>query len=221
MSFHRGGPHAVRRSELLDGVITLYQENQAKVFKEYPFRMKFVSKKAIDAGGVSRDMFSAFFEEMYKVYFDGANLLSPIVHPGMDVSVISIIGAIISHAYIVTGILPIRIAFPTLARFLFGPSITVSSEVLVDTFIDSLSLYEASIMKRASAEAKEKQPSFSSDLMPLVISVFSRFGVRQLPTPLKFQHTLSQVATYEFFSPLPSRSYIRVYQNSINLSGGS
>ena len=76
-------------------------------------------------------------------------------------------------------------------------------------------------MKRASAEAKEKQPSFSSDLMPLVISVFSRFGVRQLPTPLKFQHTLSQVATYEFFSPLPSRSYIRVYQNSINLSGGS
>jgi hypothetical protein len=36
--------------------------------------------------------------------------------------------------------------------------------------------------------------------MPLVISVFSRFGVRQLPTPLKFQHTLSQVATYEFFS---------------------
>jgi hypothetical protein len=52
-------------------------------------------------------------------------------------------------------------------------------------------------MTRASAEAKEKQPSFSSDLMPLVLSVFSRFGVRQLPTPLKFQHTLSQVA---FFS---------------------
>ena len=124
MSFHRGGPHAVRRSELLDDVITLYQENQAKVFKEYPFRMKFVSKKAIDAGGVSRDMFSAFFEEMYMVYFDGANLLSPIVHPGMDVSVISILGAIISHAYIVRGILPTRIAFPTLARFLLGPSIS-------------------------------------------------------------------------------------------------
>ena len=105
---------------------------------------------------------------MYKVYFDGANLLSPIVHPGMDVSVISILGAIISHA---TRILPIRIAFPTLARFLLGPSITVSSEVLVDTFIDSLSLYEASIMKRASAEAKEKQSSFSSDLMLLVLSV--------------------------------------------------
>lgn len=58
-------------------------------------------------------MFSAFFEEMYKAYFDGANLLSPIVHPGMDVEVMSILGVIISHAYIATGILPIRIAFPT------------------------------------------------------------------------------------------------------------
>ena len=51
-------------------------------------------------------MFSAFFEEMYKVYFDGTNLLSPVVYPGMDVSVVSLLGTVISHAYIVTGILP-------------------------------------------------------------------------------------------------------------------
>ena len=199
MTVHPGAPHEIRRGQLLDDVITLYQ-NQPKICEEYPIGVKFVSEKVIDAGGVCRDMFSAFFEEMYKVYFDRANLLSPVVHPGMDVSVISILGAIISHAYLVTGILPVRIAFPTLARSVLGPTANVSSEVLVDTFIDSLSLYETSIMKRASAEAKDKQLSFSSDLMPLVLSVFSRFGVRQLPTPPRFQHTLSQVATYEFFS---------------------
>ena len=137
---------------------------------------------------------------MYKVYFDGTNLLSPIVYPGMDVSVISLLGAIISHAYIVTGILPIRLAFPSLACCLFGPSATVSPEVLVDAFIDSLSLYEANIMRRASEEAKEDRSSFSADVMPLVLSVFSRFGVRQLPTPVRFRQMLTQVATYEFFS---------------------
>ena len=208
--FHGGATHQIHRSELLDDVVTLYQKNQPKICQEYPFRIKFVSEKAIDAGGVSRDMFSAFFEEMYKVYFDGANLLSPIVHPGMDVEVMSILGAVISHAYIIAGILPIRIAFPTLACCLLGLNTEISSEVLIETFIDSLSLYDAGIMKRACSEARAKQPAFSSDLMPLVLSLFSRYGVRQLPTPPQFQHMLSQVAAYEFISK-PSAAISLIY----------
>lgn len=208
--FHGGATHQIRRSELLDDVVTLYRKNQPKIYQEYPFHIKFVAEKAIDAGGVSRDMFSAFFEEMYKAYFDSANLLSPIVHPGMDVEVMSILGAIISHAYIATGILPIRIAFPTLACCLLGANTEISSEVLIQTFIDSLSLYDASVIKRACAEARAKQPVFSSDLMSLVLSVFSRYGVRQLPTPPQLQQTLSQVAAFEFISK-PSAAISLLY----------
>jgi hypothetical protein len=107
-------------------------------------------------------------------------------YPG--ISVISTLGSIISHAYFVTGILPIRVAFPGLARCLLGPDITFSS------LIDSL---EANIIKRACVEARLE---IANDLMPLILSVLSRFDVRQLPTHHIFQLTLGQVATYEFMT---------------------
>ena len=48
------------------------------IIKEIPLHISFKGEKAIDAGGVSREMFSAFFEAVYAKYFDGAGLLCPV-----------------------------------------------------------------------------------------------------------------------------------------------
>lgn len=45
------------------------------VSEEYPVRIKFYGELAIDIGGVSKDMYSPFWEECYKILFDAPTLL--------------------------------------------------------------------------------------------------------------------------------------------------
>jgi hypothetical protein len=47
------------------------------VMKKYPFFVRFDGEKAVDLGGVTRDMFSAFFEVLYLKLFDGSSLFYP------------------------------------------------------------------------------------------------------------------------------------------------
>lgn len=195
-----GVPHSIRRSDVFADVISMYQDNISELLQEYPFRVQFEGEKAIDVGGVARDMYSAFYEEAYKKYFDGNVLLSPIVHPEMNTSVLSTLGAIVSHGYLVTGVLPVRIAFPCLAQCLLGQATIISPSILIETLLDSLSPFEATIMNGAINEAKQNLSSFSSDVMSVLVSVLSRFDIRHLPTPPKFKQVLTQIASYEFLA---------------------
>ena len=51
---------------------------------------------AIDEGRVQRDIYSAFWEQAYKKLFEGAPVLTPMIHPQMDMSVFPITGRILS-----------------------------------------------------------------------------------------------------------------------------
>ena len=209
LSLSHGRPHLVRRDEVFNDVICMYQEELSQLLQEYPFRCQFKGEEGFDVGGVSRDMYSAFYEESYKRLYDGSTLLSPIVHPEMDVSILTTMGTIISHAYMVTGILPIRIAFPCLARCLLGMGTPFSPSVLIETFIDSLSPYEGNIIKAACEEVTNGCPEFSSDVMPGLLSLLSRFNCRKLPVPQQFYQIIGQVANYEFLSK-PSAALVMV-----------
>ena len=82
----------------------------------------------MDTGGVSRDMFSAFWKEAYVLHFDGETLLVPAVHPNSDVSTFPVLGTIIAHGFMVC---PIRIAFPVLAMILCGTDVVVPDNILL------------------------------------------------------------------------------------------
>ena len=53
-------PHLIRRDELYNDVIMLYTDFQ-RLADEFPFRVAFDDEQALDTGGVSRDLFSAFW----------------------------------------------------------------------------------------------------------------------------------------------------------------
>ena len=101
-------------------------------------------------------MFSAFWEKAYSTLFEGASLLTPMNHPQMDMSVFPIIGRILSHGYLVAGVLPIRIALPTLTCMLLGPTAVITRDVLLDTFLDFISATERAIFKKALLLEAEK-----------------------------------------------------------------
>ena len=91
-------------------------------------------------------MFSAFYEA-YQKHFEGTSLVTPVVHPGTDSSSLPVLGCAISHGYVVSGTLPIRIAFPTLAAMLL-PHSQLPDEVRINTLIDSLSVYDTMLLSK-------------------------------------------------------------------------
>ena len=192
-----GLPWCVRRSHIYYDVIKIHKENKEKILGEYPFRVRFDGEMAVDTGGVCRDMYSSFWESAYLRHFDGENLLIPAVNPNTDMATLPLLGTILAHGYMVAGYLPIRVAFPVLATVLCSPSEEITEFVLVQSFIDYISLQEGSVLRLAT-----KGEKFSTDE---VINVLSRLGCTDIPTEHNIKELILKVAKHQLLiKPLPA-----------------
>ena len=197
------GPiHQVDRKNMFNEVLKLFEDPHA--LKEYPLMISFVNEAGYDIGGLLRDMLSEFWQLTYIQMFDGGNQLTPSVHPQTDMSVFTALGRIMSHGYIISGVLPLQIAFPTLAGALLGPGVQVDDHILITTFANSLSASEAQLVKDS---LKVKGSQFDVALREKLVDLLSRYGAREIPTPAGFKAQLLQTAKYEFsIKPIPAMS---------------
>jgi len=85
---------------VFEDVMKLY--GHEKMTKEFPMNIKFQSEKALDQWGVTREMYSAFWEEAYATYFDGEGVVIPMIHAQIDMEAFSTLGAIISCQWFFT-----------------------------------------------------------------------------------------------------------------------
>ena len=79
--------------------------------------------------------------------------------------------------FLVSGYLPVRVAFPSLAAILVGPTTEIPDPILVKTFAESLCCYEAATIKEAL-----QAENFSSDIHSKLIDILSRCGSRVCPS---------------------------------------
>lgn len=86
----------------------MYRNERENILLEHPFHVQFQGEKALDSSGIAREMFSIFCDSVYQNLFDGSALLTPVVNPEMDISVLNALDMVPSHAYIVTEVLPTR-----------------------------------------------------------------------------------------------------------------
>ena len=136
------GPfHTVRRNGIFEDVMALHSKED--VLTEFPLRIKF----AVDLGGVCQEMFAAFWEEAYKL-----TLLSPVLHPHIDMQSLLKLDLILSHGYLCSGFLPTHIVLPVLVYILLGTTVELPSSTLIQAFADSLSLHKASRIKEYKKE---------------------------------------------------------------------
>ena len=190
----KGLLHTIDRSNVFEDVLDLYR--QGSIVGEDPICIKYVGEMGVDEGGVQRDMFSAFWEQAYSTLFEGSTTLIPMVHPQIDISLYTILGRIVSHGYLTSGILPDRIALPTLIQFLLGPGVTLPQAILLDAFIDYISATERQTLK--TALSCRYDTVFPNPLFMEVTNILSRFGCRQVPKPTTLMDVIERVAMYEF-----------------------
>ncbi len=200
----KGDTRVIDRNNVYEDVIDIYRCGE--IVGEYPIYIQFSKEPALDYGGVQRDMYSAFWNEAYSKLFEGATLLVPLVHPQIDMAVYPILGRILSHGYLVTGFLPVQIALPTLINMLLGPR-KVSFQILSEAFLDYISRAERAVFKDALSCNGDR---FSSTTQETLLTVLSRFGCRQLPTPTNLMFCIRDIAEYEFVTR-PAAAIFSVY----------
>ena len=190
----RGQLRIIDRDNIFEDVVDMYRTGD--IIEEFPIEIKYSDEKALDDGGVQRDMYSAFWEEVYSRMFEGATILIPMVHPHIDMMIYPVLGHILSHGYLVSGHLPVRIALPTLINMIMGP-IKVTPQVLLDGFLDYISSTERGIFKDA---LKCQSDKFPSAMQGGLLDTLSKFGCRQLPTPSNLMSIIERIAEYEFLA---------------------
>lgn len=190
-----GVQHTVNRGTIFTDVIELYK--RGGIIDECPLWISYDTEIAVDEGGVTRDMFSAFWEAAYSHLFEGATLLTPLLHPQTDMGMFPVLGKIISHGYLVSGYLPVRVSLPSLLIILLGPSIDIPRSFLLDALLDYVSENEREKLKSA-LRIKDVRSFPSTEMKHEVISVLSRLGCRDVPTPTNLPQLIINVAKYEF-----------------------
>ena len=188
LSLQYGSPH------IYEDVIKLYSTSLINILNEFPFRIGFDGECTVDTGGVTHDMFSAFFEEVYIEHFDDASLLVPVDIPNaFSLPPFSVLGTRFSHAYMVAGMLSVKIAFPTLASILLPTVCNLPDPLLPGAFLDCLSPHDARICRDALRVIKQPEDSFPSTMQIGLITTLSRYVVCETPKPQSFLNTSSPV----------------------------
>lgn len=188
----------------MEDVIALFSTED--VLYHYPLKIHFIGERAIDTGGVCRDMFDEFWLATYAQHFEGSNLLVPSVNAHTDMGVMHALGRILSHGYIFCNVLPTRIVYPTLYACLVGVGAKVPAPILLGSFIDYLTTVEQSVVKMGLGV---KASAFPIDLQTQLIGILDRFGSRKAPNPHNLRQLLIEAAEYEFLhKPLAAISSI-------------
>ena len=86
------------------------QYRESTIMNECPICIKFVGEIAIDEGGVIREMFSLFWEDIIRQHFEGSNTVTPLLHAHTDMEQLQVMGKILSHGYLVSGFLSERVS---------------------------------------------------------------------------------------------------------------
>ncbi len=103
-------PRSVSRETIYNDVVDMFGDNITDILVEYPLRIHYDGERAIDTGGVCRDMFSTFWTEAYLRHCDGERLFILANNPSTDSKNLPLLGTILSYGFLTCGVLPIKMA---------------------------------------------------------------------------------------------------------------
>ena len=192
-----GLPHLLSRDNLYEDCIELYKCKLRDIIQEFPFRIAFANEKAVDTGGVARDMFSSYWELSYVHDMDGGSTFIPVVHPHTDIPHYEVLGSILSHGFMACGFLPIRLSFPVIAHTLLGCDVAIPDSIIVESFVDFVSVYESTVFHDALKMSYESESTFPPRMQESLVSILGSMGCREAPSPSKIQQLIIDVARYE------------------------
>ncbi len=98
---------SINRSNIVEKVKELYSNQE---FCEVLPQFTFEGESARDLDGPKRAVYNMFWDEIFKMHFEGTNTVVPRFGPDMCDELVILFGCIALHGYICSGMFPTRIS---------------------------------------------------------------------------------------------------------------
>ena len=171
-------PIQVSRESVLPDLLRCYDNDDVV---SSTIKVTFTDEEGEDCGGLTQDMFSAFWEQAFDMHFDGEEMKVPFASPSNlhgARNTFEAMGRIFSHGFILAGAIPVRFCQSSVMGAFLG-SQSVPGPVLLRDLLNHVSEREAKVMSLAMS-ATEKE-SITDEQEDILFSVFARFAMRIAP----------------------------------------
>ena len=173
----------------MQGVLPIYASD---VILNDSLYVSFENEPAHDVTGVTKDMFSSVWKDLREKFMTGENLSRiSLAHGNIRGEAdYQSIGRILEHGFSLVGYVPIFLN-PAQLYFLTTGS-PPSKEMLLKSFLECLSEYDSSTLKRAL-----EMDIFDQEFKVKLIDLLSSYQIKGLPQPREFGVFLREIAKYE------------------------
>ena len=166
----------VSRQNVYDDMISVYKKRNVST---HLLSVTFKDEVAV-GDGVTRDVYSAFFHAMQQK-MDGSFQLVP--QPNFDEDELSIVGEIITHAFLQCEVYPLEICKSSLKYCIFGD---VDFNELISSFMQFITPKEAEIIdKFKRGDMVDAQP---------IMDILTEYSIFSRPTPNNVSELLHRAA---------------------------
>ncbi|XP_071153439.1 uncharacterized protein, partial [Mytilus edulis] len=181
----------VRRQSILTDVTQAYEDPQLVGQR---LVIRFEGELGQDAGGLTKDLFSAFWDAEFKTYFVGERCYVRFlpIHRFSESSIFPILGRILTHGTALTGVFPIRLCRSSVFSIIHGTPCE-DEEMLLSDLLIYLTDFERQVSKTALKDFNKLTPRMINHLTDM----FIKFGVSILPKADTFRQLMVNLARSE------------------------
>ena len=155
-------------------------------------------ERGLDLDGVKREVFSLFWERAFEKFFEGHSTFVPRVGPDVLDSQYQVIGRVMSHCYLLTGMFPSAISKVFVTALLVGKEV-LSGEDYICGLLEYVSEYDSMRLKNA-LEMPKSLGVFPEEMNQFLFEFLSECGVARIPTPASLESILVSVAKTELLA---------------------
>lgn len=174
---------SVHRIKVLEDLVSVFKDSS---ILDASLKMYFINEKAIDDAGVSREVYSAFWEQFLQ-QCEGETERVPRLRPDFGEAEWQAIGRIWVKGLLDHGILPVMLSKAFILACIHGIE-SVDAEILMSSFLNYLAPVEKAVVERAIEGAM--QEGDEEDLLDL----FSQMGSHYYPPKGNLRPALETMA---------------------------
>lgn len=174
----------IDRSIIVKELMDLYAENTDIIKEAVCFQFK--GESGSDFGGISREVFTSFWRDGCKEFCEGCSTF--VFRQGLSADQYILLGQIITHGYVLTGVFPILLNKSYMVAVICGEG-AVGDKCVVLDFLNLLSNFERDWLERLL-----KLCRFEADDIDFILELEDRYGMRTLPKPSNLLNIVTQMA---------------------------
>lgn len=195
----------INRATLLEDCLKVYEDS---TIVENSIRVEFLGEVGQDQGGLTKDLLTSVWIEIFQKYFRGENVAIPFLPLHLFSSAKDDyvkIGRILSHTASILNIIPTRISKVMLICLIYGYE-TIDEEMLLCDFLQFLNLFERNIVQLAL----KSYSALNQRQIKLLTDMFCAFGLQDIPRQQRIRDQILTIARNELIDrPAPLVALIK------------